>query len=186
MVAWAPHEAGCYLAAASSDGTVSCVELVGGQGGQVSFVQVAHFLAHPLGANSVSWAPSMSAGSMTSPAGPGAPPSRKFVTGGSDCLVKIWELQGGQGGQGGAPIEATLLQTLSGHTDWVRDVAWSSTVLRKSYIASASQDKTVRIWTSENGSESSVIPLDSTRMLSYCRRLDVRLTAAIPRSCLAC
>jgi protein transport protein SEC13 len=30
----------------------------------------------------------------------------------------------------------------------VRDVAWSPTVLSKSYIASASQDKTVRIWTS--------------------------------------
>jgi protein transport protein SEC13 len=41
-------------------------------------------------------------------------------------------------------------ETLSGHTDWVRDVAWSPTVLSKAYIASASQDKTVRIWTSQN------------------------------------
>jgi len=39
---------------------------------------------------------------------------------------------------------------LTGHTDWVRDVAWSPTVLQKSYIASASQDKTVRIWTSDS------------------------------------
>jgi protein transport protein SEC13 len=39
---------------------------------------------------------------------------------------------------------------LTGHTDWVRDVAWSPTVLSKSYIASASQDKTVRIWTSSD------------------------------------
>ena len=38
--------------------------------------------------------------------------------------------------------------TLEGHTDWVRDVAWSPSILSKSYIASASQDKTVRIWTS--------------------------------------
>ena len=38
--------------------------------------------------------------------------------------------------------------TLTGHTDWVRDVAWSpSTIMAKSYIASCSQDKTVRIWT---------------------------------------
>ena len=29
----------------------------------------------------------------------------------------------------------------------MRDVAWSPTVLQRSYIASASQDKTVRIWT---------------------------------------
>ena len=42
----------------------------------------------------------------------------------------------------------TLINTLSGHADWVRDVSWSPTVLSKSYIASASQDKTVRIWTS--------------------------------------
>lgn len=40
-------------------------------------------------------------------------------------------------------------QTLEGHTDWVRDVAWSPSILSKSYIASASQDKTVRIWTSD-------------------------------------
>jgi protein transport protein SEC13 len=39
--------------------------------------------------------------------------------------------------------------TLSDHTDWVRDVAWSPTILSRSYIASASQDKTVRIWTSD-------------------------------------
>lgn len=43
----------------------------------------------------------------------------------------------------------TLMQTLEGHTDWVRDVAWSPSILSKSYIASASQDKTVRIWTSD-------------------------------------
>lgn len=39
--------------------------------------------------------------------------------------------------------------TLSGHTDWVRDVAWAPTILQKSYIASCGQDKTVRIWTSD-------------------------------------
>ena len=38
--------------------------------------------------------------------------------------------------------------TLSGHTDWVRDVAWAPSLLNRSYIASCSQDKTVRIWTS--------------------------------------
>ena len=43
----------------------------------------------------------------------------------------------------------TATTTLSGHTDWVRDVAWAPTLLSRSYIASASQDKTVRIWTSD-------------------------------------
>lgn len=39
--------------------------------------------------------------------------------------------------------------TLKGHTDWVRDVSWSPSVLSKSYIASASQDRSVIIWTQE-------------------------------------
>ena len=43
------------------------------------------------------------------------------------------------------------VQTLTGHSDWVRDVAWSPSVLLKSYIASASQDKTLRIWTTDGG-----------------------------------
>jgi len=132
------------------------LELMSGQGGQGSaFVQIAHFPAHPLGANSISWAPSMAAGSLTSASGAGAQPVRRFVTGGSDCLLKIWELTGAPGGA----VEATLTHTLIGHTDWVRDVAWSSTVLRKTYIASASQDKTVRIWTSETGGKSSKLTI---------------------------
>ena len=45
----------------------------------------------------------------------------------------------------------TTTHTLRGHTDWVRDVAWSPSVLQRGYIASASQDKTVRIWTTEPG-----------------------------------
>lgn len=54
-----------------------------------------------------------------------------------------------------SPEQKTYLttQTLPGHTDWVRDVAWSPSVLLKSYIASASQDKTVKIWTSADGKE---------------------------------
>lgn len=47
-----------------------------------------------------------------------------------------------------------LAETLEGHTDWVRDVAWSPSILTKSYIASASQDKTVRIWTTDPSSQS--------------------------------
>lgn len=45
--------------------------------------------------------------------------------------------------------------TLTGHSDWVRDVSWSPTILSKSYIASASQDKSVRIWTSNPTSDPS-------------------------------
>jgi protein transport protein SEC13 len=170
-VAWAPHEAGCLLAAASSDGAVSVLELspaaAHAQAGQqqagapAAFAQVALFPAHGLGANCVSWAPGCAPGAVAGQQAQGQQqrePVRRFVTGGSDCAVKVWELKGGNPaaaavGQA-APVEPVLVCELLGHTDWVRDVAWSSTVLRKSYIASASQDKTVRIWTSENGCES--------------------------------
>jgi protein transport protein SEC13 len=40
---------------------------------------------------------------------------------------------------------------LDGHTDWVRDVAWAPNIgLPRSYIATASQDKTVLIWTKDS------------------------------------
>lgn len=50
-----------------------------------------------------------------------------------------------------SPEQKTYIptKTLEGHTDWVRDVSWSPSILSKSYIASASQDKTVRIWTAD-------------------------------------
>ena len=100
------------------------------------------FQAHGIGVNSVSWAPSTAPGSLVS-SNPGQQNVRRFVTGGSDNLLNIWSYDAASQSykQDGEP--------LSGHTDWVRDVAWSPTVLQKSYIASASQDKTVRIWTSD-------------------------------------
>ena len=87
---------------------------------------------------------------------------RRFVTGGSDNLVKIWDykytspLPTDSQNQKltphpPSPTDRTYTPTveLKGHTDWVRDVAWAPTILQKSCIASASQDKTVRIWTSD-------------------------------------
>jgi protein transport protein SEC13 len=154
-VAWAPHEVGCLLAAASSDGTVSLLELnsASGQGQQQqAFLPIGQVQAHPLGANSVSWAPGAAAGALTTAGGGNTQAAKRFVSGGSEGLVKIWEV---------SPTgEITSVSELAGHADWVRDVAWSSTVLKKSYIASASQDKTVRIWSSENGSMSNLYSSD--------------------------
>ncbi|UNI18150.1 GTPase-activating protein S13 [Purpureocillium takamizusanense] len=149
IVAWSPHEAGCLLACASSDGSVSVLEF------KDNAVDHVTLPAHGLGVNSVSWAPATSPGSIVSSAPVGGGPAaaaaalagnRRFVTGGSDNLVKIWAFD---------PASQSYKQErepLAGHADWVRDVAWSPTVLQKSYIASASQDKTVRIWTSDPAS----------------------------------
>ncbi|KAL6717971.1 GTPase-activating protein S13 [Lecanora helva] len=134
IVSWSPHESGCLLACASSDGQVSVLEFQEGNWTH----QIFH--AHGAGVNAVSWAPATVPGSLVS-SKPSPGGVRRFVTGGSDNTVKIWDYN---------PQSHTYTPTISlpGHTDWVRDVAWAPTLLSKSYIASASQDKTVRIWTS--------------------------------------
>lgn len=139
MVAWSPPDAGCFLACASSDGQVSVLEFRDNHWGNQMFQ------AHGLGVNAVSWAPSGMPGAISRrDAGGAVAGTRRFVTGGSDNQVKVWEYQQ----QAGSYTNTVTLP--NGHGDWVRDVAWSPTLLSKSYIASASQDKTVRIWTSTN------------------------------------
>lgn len=73
-------------------------------------------------------------------------PVRRFITGGSDNTVKIWQYNN---------TTATYdnVTTLAGHSDWVRDVAWSPTPLSKIFVASASQDNTARIWTLAAGGD---------------------------------
>ncbi|KAF2495819.1 COPII component protein [Lophium mytilinum] len=141
LVAWAPHEAGCLLACASSDSNVSVLEFKN-NAWEHQLIQ-----AHGTGVNAVSWAPAIAPGAMLAGSGAGGASAgglRRFVTGGSDCMVKVWEFNPETNSY------AQLGENLVGHNDWVRDVAWSPTVLSKAYIASASQDKTVRIWTSSN------------------------------------
>ncbi|ETI23339.1 hypothetical protein G647_05139 [Cladophialophora carrionii CBS 160.54] len=138
MVSWSPPDLGCLLACASSDGNVSVLEFRDNQWGHVIFP------AHAMGVNAVSWAPSAVPGAIARKDGGSTGVVKRFVTGGSDNQVKIWE----HSAAGGTYENVLVLP--QGHGDWVRDVAWSPTLLSKSYIASASQDKTVRIWTSTN------------------------------------
>ena len=138
IVSWSPHESGCLLACASSDGNVSVLEFRDNNYDHTTFP------AHGLGVNSVSWAPATTPASVVSSSpGPGSAGQRRLVTGGCDNLVKIWTFDSA------SQSYKQEGESLSGHSDWVRDVAWSPTVLQKSYIASASQDKSVRIWTSD-------------------------------------
>ncbi|GMM37744.1 GTPase-activating protein [Saccharomycopsis crataegensis] len=139
-VEWAPHEYGAVLLCASSDGQVSIFEVK--ENGTTHNVV---FPAHEAGVNSASWAPvstNKTGTTITSPTEP-SEPLKRFVTGGCDNLVKVWNWDS-------VNNKATLESTLEGHADWVRDVAWSSSVLFKSYIASSSLDKSVIIWTQEN------------------------------------
>lgn len=84
IVSWSPHEAGCLLACASSDGNVSVLEF------KDNSWEHKIFPAHGIGVNAVSWAPAISPGALFSSGAPNTT-VRRFVTGGSDNLVKIWD-----------------------------------------------------------------------------------------------
>lgn len=84
IVSWSPHESGCLLACASSDGSVSVLEFREGSW------EPKIFPAHGLGVNAVSWAPAAAPGSIIS-SKPEPGMRRRFVTGGCDNLVKIWD-----------------------------------------------------------------------------------------------
>jgi len=151
-VQWAPHEAGAVLACASSDAKVSVLEFKDDGTWDTKL-----FPAHVIGCNAVSWAPATQPASLVQTTSSSASAStvtpatqqqhltqRRFVTGGSDNLVKIWSYSP----EVGTYVEESVLE---GHQDWVRDVAWAPSILPKSYIASASQDKSVIIWTQQDG-----------------------------------
>lgn len=53
----------------------------------------------------------------------------------ADKLVKIWDCEKGE-----------LLDTFEGHAEGISDIAWSSDC---EFLASASDDKTIRIWSME-------------------------------------
>lgn len=68
---------------------------------------------------------------------------KKFATGGCDSLIKLWNYNASSN-------QWTLEETLEGHTDWVRDVAFSPGVgLPRTYLASCGQDKQVIVWTQD-------------------------------------
>lgn len=148
-VSWAPHELGAVLLCTSSDGRVSVVDF--NENGTTSHVV---FEAHSIGVNSASWAPITSKESQQ---------QRRFVTCGSDNLAKIWTYDAAIGNY---VEEAALV----GHTDWVRDVAWSGSVLVRSYIATASQDRTVLIWSQDDNGQWQKQPLTDGPFPDVCWR----------------
>ncbi|KAG5438840.1 hypothetical protein PCANB_002560 [Pneumocystis canis] len=140
-ISWAPHELGAILACGSSDRKVSILEFK-----DDGSWDIRSFPAHSVGCNAVSWSPSTPPASLIR-IGKSQDLNffKKIATGGSDNLVKIWCFSNEQNNW-------IIEDVLEGHTDWVKDLDWAPNIgLPKSYIASASQDKTVIIWTQENG-----------------------------------
>ncbi|KXN87834.1 hypothetical protein AN958_08073 [Leucoagaricus sp. SymC.cos] len=147
QVAWAhpaPHELGAILACASSDGKLSVLTFINDGQWDADI-----FNSHSIGCNAVSWAPAVLPGFLITPQqAPAAlsqpsvaqfPSVKRFASAGCDNLVKIW----GYREDSQSWVEE---ETLEGHTDWVRDVAWAPNIgLPRSYIATASQDKAVLV-----------------------------------------
>ncbi|KAL8283250.1 hypothetical protein RQP46_006028 [Phenoliferia psychrophenolica] len=149
-ISWAPHELGPILACASSDGKVSVLTFNNDGTWDASL-----FPAHPLGVTSVSWAPAVGVGSLTSIDAPeggqqqaqGITQVKRFASGGCDGLVRVWGWKEDTRTWSPDPVQPIL----DGHADWVRDVAWAPSVgVGRSYIASAGQDKMVYIWTQQS------------------------------------
>lgn len=163
-VQWAPREFGLMLACASSDQSISILKHTADNDWEPRKIP----RAHGVGVNAVSWAPPISSVSTVyrprnasssggGGGGGGAPGSgdsaallhrpslvKRIVSGGCDSLIKIWKYDESD--------EWVLERQLEGHTDWVRDVAWAPSIgLPKWYIASCSQDKSVIIWTNNDG-----------------------------------
>jgi protein transport protein SEC13 len=161
-VHFAPHEYGLHVACASSDGRVSILSHdTTNDDWIVEYIQDT-----PLGVNSVSWAPYSSttivttattttASTPTTTTSQYQPSLPRIVTGGCDNGIRIytksittgnWEQESFTIGGGG--------NTITGHTDWVRDVAWCTNVIPDvSVFASASEDKTVIVWKQQQQEE---------------------------------
>jgi len=142
-ISWAPYELGPIIACASSDGKISVLSfqskhfksphLTSDDGS----TEASIFPAHGTGANAVSWAPSVI--STTEPQ-PGLVPQKRFVSAGSDNLIRIWTFDDDA-------KKWAEEEVIRGHEDWVRDVAWAPNIgLPGMYIASASQVSQLRQW----------------------------------------
>ena len=98
--------------------------------------QVTVNAAHSGSINGLSWQPLK----------PGEESVARLVTAGSDAKLKIWRCEASK---------LTLDQEIKfngspAHSDWVRDVDWlksgAASGLMCDYIASVSEDKTLKIW----------------------------------------
>jgi len=140
-ISFAPHEFGLTLCCASSDSCCSVITFAEGTW------DTQKFQTHQIGVNSVSWAPALPPGSLLQSTAITQAPVKRFASGGCDNLVKIWRFST-------AENQWKCEDTLKGHKDWVRDVAWCPSVgLASSTLASCSQDGVVIIWTQDDPSK---------------------------------
>lgn len=153
-VSFAPHEYGLILAGCSSDGKVSILTH-GTQEGDNDWL-VEYIQDNALGVNSISWAPYTAYDKGVSGSERDATKSQlRLVTGGCDNKIRFWT-QSITASGGMTWVEDTSNQPISPssatHSDWIRDVAWSPSIIpNTNIVASCSEDRTVIIWTQNGG-----------------------------------
>ena len=145
-VAWAPHEFGLHLAAASSDGKVSILS----HREEDDAWDVTVIEDCPVGTNAVSWAPAVPA------ADGGATSVRRVATAGCDGNVRVYRGRP-EAGERWA-VEAVLSRAPAAGSlaskEWARDVAWCPAGLMAAgpdpaaalLLASCSDDGFVCLW----------------------------------------
>jgi protein transport protein SEC13 len=127
---FSPWEYGLRLACVSSDGTLSVLtyDATTAQWRRLST------LAHPAGAQTLSWAPAVVRDGTVAP-------YSRLVTGGLDNCLSLWKIEGEECVRERTPLAQT-------HQDWVRAVAWRPTASPMMF-ASGSWDKVVNIYAQE-------------------------------------
>lgn len=125
-ISFAPQEFGLVLACGSSDGSISVLSSQGGGVWSTSTITKAH----SIGVNSVTWCPYIT-DSKSYP--------MRICSGGCDKLIKIWRFNEDASAW-------DLESTLDKHTDWVRDVSFTSVASDSVVLASGGQDKNVYLW----------------------------------------
>jgi len=135
-VSWAPPEYGLLFACCSTDCTISIVQKL-----DEAWKAAKIYKAHDQGVNAVSWCPALLSASDPNNAVDVLP--KRIATGGNDKRVKIWRED--------SDANWILEGELEGHTDWVRDVAWSPVEAHGNFtIASCGLDGLVIIWRTNN------------------------------------
>eukprot|EP01084_Bolivina_argentea_P147582 258180_1 len=129
------------LIAGSSDGSIKIYSRKNNKW------QIAYTInnAHNGGVNSISWANTLDNGIKDDIKNENKDENKRFVTGGCDNLVKIWNFEYNLN-------KYSTYVTLNEHENWVRHVSWSPIPTSRSHsiIASCSEDKTVVIWKENN------------------------------------
>ncbi len=147
-VSFAPHEYGLVLAACSSDGKVSV--LTHGAAEDDNDWLVEYIQDNPLGVNAVSWAPYTAYEASSNAESSQGASQMRLVTGGCDNKIRFWTKSNNSWTEDNAnqPISSSS----STHSDWIRDVAWSPSIIPDTNIvASCSEDRMVIIWTQKGG-----------------------------------